>query len=162
MVIYQLAHHFAFLLLQGGVIRVSTQDVLELTLKLIDVIIVLTSEVKLHLLSGLCLVTLLFLEFLVKIFPQVLDDSIKMVTMLLPKRAHVILICFFDSQNSLSNLQAILFQASQDLCLFVKVLLPDCEVSFSFVKAHVGGINVVVLKKCFLNISEGHCLLFIN
>lgn len=80
-----------FSFFQGDVVGVAAEDVLELALKLVDIIIMLASELEFHLLV-LCLDSFLLFSTLVEILPQVVDDTTVVMSVLLPEDTQLVLI----------------------------------------------------------------------
>lgn len=80
-----------FCFFQGDVVGVAAEDVLELALKLVDIIIMLASELEFHLLV-LCLDSFLLFSTLVEILPQIIDDTTVVMSVLLPEDTQLVLI----------------------------------------------------------------------
>ena len=119
---------------QGDVVRVAAKDVLELALELVDVIIMLASELKFHLLVLRRDPFLLF-STLVEILSQVVDNAAVVMSVLLPEHAELILIGLRDMQDRITNFESILDQGLE--VGFVVVLDVDGEVSFGFVEPDI-------------------------
>ena len=103
----QLLDQLRLCLLESDVVGIAAEDVLELALELVDIVVMLSSELELHLLvSGLA--SLLLLCTLVEILAQIIDDSVIVVTVLFPKLTQLFLIRFFHLHNSISNFESLL------------------------------------------------------
>jgi hypothetical protein len=77
-----------FSFFQGDIVWISAKNVFELTLQLVYIIIMLASKIELNLLIFDFISFLLFSSF-VEIFSEILDDTIKVVSVLLPKLAEL-------------------------------------------------------------------------
>jgi hypothetical protein len=155
----QFLYQFGFCLFEGDVVGITAKNVLKLTLQLVDIIIGLASEFKFNFFV-LGLHSFLLLCAFVEIFAKVVNNSVVMMPVLLPKDAQLVLIRFDNNQNSVSDLKAILKECLE--VSLIVVLLIDCEVSFCLVESHVGRVDVMIFKEGFLDISEGNRLLLFN
>lgn len=144
---------------QGNIVRVAAKNVLELALQLIYVVVVLASEVEFDLLV-LYLSSLFFFGSLVKVFSQILNDTVVVMAVLFPELTQLLRGALRDLKCGLSNFKSLLSQFFE--IFFFKIFLVDCKVAFSFVESDVGRVNIVIFEKAFLDISEGNCLFFVN
>lgn len=159
MVAQQLFHQVVLGLLEGRVVGVAAEDVLEEGLQLVDVGVHFAPEGEV---VGAILGDVSFLLFLalVEVFPQVLDDPIEVVSVLLPELVEAGSFALGDRQDDFPHLEPLL---SQFLDLVVMImLLVDGEVSFCLVESHVGAKDVVIFEEGFLDVSEGHFFLFFD
>lgn len=119
---------------QGDVVGVTAEDVLELALKFVDIIIMLSSELELHLLV-LSLDSFLLFSTLVEILSQVVDDTTVVMSVLLPEDTQLVLISLSHMQDCITDFEAVLDQGLE--IGLVVVLDIDGEVSFSFVEPDI-------------------------
>lgn len=152
-------HKVGFGFFQGNVVGVAAKDVLELALELIDIIIVLSSELELNLLV-LCLDSLLLFSALVEILSQVVDDPAVVMSVLLPEDAELVLVSLRNVQDRITNLESVLDQGFE--IGLVVVLDIDGKVSFGFVEPDIRRVNIVIFEECFLNISKGNGLFLVD
>lgn len=80
----QFLHQLRLCLLQRYIVWITAEDVLELTLELVDIVVGLASELKFYLLVS-CLSSLLLLCPLVEVLPQAINDAVVVMSVLLPK-----------------------------------------------------------------------------
>lgn len=123
-----------FSFFQGDVVGVAAKDVLELALKFVDIIIMLSSELELDLLV-LSLDSFLLFSALVEILSQVIDDTTVVMSVLLPEDAQLVLISLSHMQDCITDFEAVLNQGLE--VGLVVVLDVDGEVSFSFVEPDI-------------------------
>ena len=145
--------------LERDVVRVTAKNVFELTLELIDIVVVLSSEVELNFFI-LSLLSFFFFDSLVKIFLEVFDNAIVVVSMLFPELTQLLRRGSDNFEDSISNLQSFSFYFLQ--IFFLEGLFVDNEVTFSLVEPHIRRVDSVVLEESFLDISEGNSLLLVN
>lgn len=121
-------------LLQRDVVRVSAEDILELALQLVDIVVMLACEFEFNLFI-LGLGSLLFLGSLVEVLPQVLDDTVVMMTVLLPELAELFGGGLVDLEHGVSNFESLFDQNLKAFLL--EGLFIDCEVSFGLVESNI-------------------------
>lgn len=103
MITQKLLDLIGFSFLKRNVVGISAKDILELTLQFVNVVIVSTRKLKLYFfVFGLS--SLLFFGSFIEIFSQIVDDSVVMVPMFLPKFAELLGSTLVNCQLSLSNL----------------------------------------------------------
>ena len=105
------------------------------------------------------LVSFFFFCSLVEVFSEVLNDAVEVVAVLLPKLAKLFRTSFNYCQDGLPDLESF-FDKSFDILLIG--VFPQSEISLGFVEPNIGRVDVVILKECFLDISERNCLLFLD
>lgn len=123
-----------FSFFKGDVVGVAAENVLELALKFVDIIIMLSSELELDLLV-LSLDSFLLFSALVEILSQVIDDTTVVMSVLLPEDAQLVLISLSHMQDCITDFEAVLNQGLE--VGLVVVLDVDGEVSFSFVEPDI-------------------------
>ena len=119
----------------------------------------LASEFKFYFFIFYLSFSFLFGSF-VKIFSQSIDDSVIVMSMFFPKLTELFWGRFHYLNFSLSYFQTTINNFLK--IFFIKVLLVYNKVALSFVKSNIRRMNIVSLQQCFLNISEGDSLLFLN
>lgn len=146
-------------LFERDVVGVAAEDVLEFALQLVDIVVVLASELEFDLFVLGCH-SLLLLGALVEVFSKVFDDAVVMVTVLLPELVQLFLLGLGNLHDGLSHFQSV----SNEGCEvgFIVVLLVDGEVALGLVESNVGGVNVVKFQEALLDISKGDGLLLID
>ncbi len=107
MITQKLLDLIGFSFLKRNVVGISAKDIFELTLQFVNIVIVSASKLKLYFFV-LGLSSLLFFGSFIEIFSQIVDDSVVMVSMFLPKFAELLGSTLANCQLSLSNLQSCL------------------------------------------------------
>lgn len=146
---------------QGLVVGVATEDVLEEALDLVDVGVLLAPELELlDFLAANASCRLLFgLLLLVVVFPQVVDDAVVVVAVLLPELVQRLALCLLDGEDCFAHFEPFLLELSDEL--WSAQLLLDSEVSLVLVEARVGREHVVRFEQSLLDVAEGHFLVFL-